>query len=120
MDRGRVNRPLRFYGLPTGQFLVVFVDSLVAASQKTPKPPPEVTAIPKKLRPNVYMRVLGALRQVPAATAFTLALLSDKIESSVFEIEEYPDLAMQLKLTRIPLILVNGAIGFGGVILPGQ
>ena len=67
----------------------------------------------------MHLRVVGSLQHPEsaraAATAFALALLSDKIDASVFAIEDCQDVAMQLQLTRIPLTLVNDRHGFPGV-----
>lgn len=116
---GEINRPLRFYGLPGGHFLAAIVDIIVAASMKPPPPPPELSSLIKKLRDPVQIRVLGSLRHPPsalaAATAFGLSLLSDKIDTSVFAIEDNPDLVQQLRLTQIPLTLVNDTRGFSGL-----
>ena len=117
---GEVNRPLRFYGYPGGAFLPMIVDLISAAgAAKRPTPRAEISALIKKLREPVQVRVLGSLQHPPsaqaAALAFGLSLLSDKITTSVYVIEDNPDLVMQLKLTRIPLTLVNDSRGFGGV-----
>jgi len=116
---GEVNRPLRFYGMPGGNFLPAIVDVIVAASAKPPTPPPELSALIKKLRRPVQIRVLGSLLHPPsaqaAATAFGLSLLSDKIATSVFALEDNPDLVQQLRLTRIPLTLVDDKRGFAGL-----
>lgn len=120
---GEVNRPLRFYGVPAGAYLSMLLDVIVGASAKAsakPAPPPqELTALVKKLRARVHLRVVGSFQHPDsaraAATAFALALLSDKIDASVFAIEDCQDVAMQLQLTRIPLTLVNDRHGFPGV-----
>ena len=116
---GEVNRPLRFYGMPGGTFLPAIVDIIVAASVKPPPPPPELSSLIKKLRDPVQIRVLGSLRHPhsaqAAATAFGLSLLSDKIATSVFAIEDNSDLIQQLRLTHIPLTLVDDKRGFAGL-----
>ena len=116
---GEVNRPLRFYGVPAGAYLSMLLDVIVGASAKPAAAPAELTTLIKKLRARVHLRVVGSLQHPEsaraAATAFALALLSDKIDASVFAIEDCQDVAMQLQLTRIPLTLVNDRHGFPGV-----
>jgi len=116
---GEVNRPLRFYGFPGGSYLPVLVDLIVAAAAKPPSPRSELSALLKKLRDPIQIRVLGSLQYPPAAqaaaTAFGLSLLSDKITSSAYIIEDCPDLVLKLKLAQVPLTLVNDARGFAGV-----
>ena len=116
---GEVNRPLRFYGVPGGAFLSILIDVIVGASAKPSAAPAELTALIKKLRARVHVRVVGSFQHPEsaraAATAFALALLSDKIDASVFTLEDCPDIAMKLQLTRIPLTLVNDRHGFPGV-----
>ncbi|PZC47105.1 MAG: hypothetical protein DK306_001273 [Chloroflexi bacterium] len=116
---GEVNRPVRLYGFPGGAFLPFLVDMIVAASKPPPTLPQDLKSAIKKLRDPVRVRVLGSMQHPhsaqAAATAFGLALLSDKIDASAFVIEDSPDIAMQLQLSRIPLTLVNDLRGFGGV-----
>ena len=116
---GEINRPLRFYGFPGGSFLPMIVDLLIASSAKPPAPPAELSALIKKLREPVRIRVFGSIQHPPTAlaarTAFGLSLVSDKITAATYLIEDNPDLVAQVKLTRIPLNLVNDKRGFAGV-----
>ncbi len=115
---GEVNRPLRFYGMPGGVLLWALIDAIVGASAKA-SAPAELTTLVKKLRGRVHVRVVGSFQHPEsaraAATAVALSLLSDKIDASVFTLEDSADIAMQLQLTRIPLTLVNDRYGFPGV-----
>ena len=92
---GEVNRPLRFYGVPGGAFLSILIDVIVGASAKPSAASAELTALIKKLRARVHLRVVGSFQHPEsaraAATAFALALLSDKIDASVFTLEDCPD-----------------------------
>ena len=116
--RGEVNRPLRYYGLPGGVFLPLLVHAIVAVSEKPPTPPAEVAAPLKRLRAPVHVRVVGSLRHPPSAqaalAAYGLGLASSKVQASVYDIEEFPELARQLKVDRLPLTIVNERSVFAG------
>ncbi len=117
--RGEVNRPLRFYGMPAGAFLPFFVQALMEASGKPPQPPQDVARTLKKLRSKVALRVFGSFAHPPSAEAagvvYGLALASPRVEATVYEIEEFPALAQQLGVKRIPTTLVAEQAGFAGV-----
>lgn len=116
---GEVNRPIRFYGMPGGMLLWALIDVIVGASGKPASVPTELTALLKKLRARVHARVLASFQHAEsaqaAATAASLSLLSDKIDASIYSLEDSADIAMQLQLTRIPLTIVNDNYGFAGV-----
>lgn len=117
--RGELNRPLRFYGLPAGTFLPLLLGAIIGASGKAPQPPAAVSRSLKKLRAPLHLRVFGSLTHDPsgmaATAAFGLALSSSKVDATVYQIDEFPALAQQLRITRIPMTFIDQRGGFAGV-----
>ena len=120
--RGEVNRPLRIIGMPAGYFLAVLLQALLYCSSPPPKPPSEITQVLKRLREPITLRVLGSIMHPASAdaamTAFSLALMSPRVEAVLFSLEEFSDMAQQAGVRRIPATLVGDTIGFSGVCAP--
>ena len=67
--RGELNRPLRFYGMPAGVFLPVFVQGIIRVGDRKQTAPPAVTQPLRKLRAPIRVRVFGAMSHEPSAGA---------------------------------------------------
>ncbi len=117
--RGEVNRPLRLYGMPGGVFLPLLVQTIVDAAGKPPQPPVDVARPLKKLRARAHLHVFGSLAQPPSAeaarTAYGVALVSSKVQVTVYVIEEFAELARRQGVERIPATFVNDRAAFAGV-----
>ena len=120
--RGEINRPLRIIGMPGGYFLAVLLQALLNCSSPPKKPPSEITQALKRLRAPITVRVLGSIMHAPSAdaamSAFSLALVSPRVEATLFSLEEFSDMAEQTGVRRIPATLVANTIGFSGVCTP--
>ena len=118
--RGEVNRPLRFFGLPGGALFPVFLQTLVDASVKSPTPAPEVARALKKLRKPVQLHVFGSLTDPhsgeAARLALRLAVVSPRVRTSVYAIEEFPELGEQFGVQAIPATVVDERLGLAGVV----
>ena len=118
--RGEVNRPLRFFGLPGGPFFPVFLQTMIDASARALTPAPEVARALKKLRRSMQLRVFGSLRDPhsgeAAALALRLAVVSPRVDTSVYVIEEFPALAERHTVQAIPAIVIDERLGLAGVI----
>ena len=118
--RGEVNRPLRFFGLPGGPFFPVFLQTMIDASARALTPAPEVARALKKLRRSMQLRVFGSLRDPHsgevAALALRLAVVSPRVDTSVYVIEEFPALAERHTVQAIPAIVIDERLGLAGVI----
>ena len=117
--RGELNRPLRFYGMPAGVFLPVFVQGIIRVGDRRRTAPPAITQSLHKLRSPIRVRVFGAMSHEPsagaAAAAWGLGLASAKVEASVYELTEFATLAAQLGVTQTPTTLVGERTAFAGV-----
>ena len=118
LRRGGGAPPLRYYGLPQGHFFEVLVE-VISAFPAPPRPPAALAEVLNRLTDTVSITVVGSLRQPAAAqavaSAYQLALFSDKVEATVIEIETFPDLLPQLGLAELPATIVEGKHGFSGV-----
>lgn len=117
--RGEINRPIRIVGMPGGIFMPLLIQSILSSAGKPPDPPSEMKTTLKKLRTTTLLRVIGSMMDPAlgdaAIAAIALSLLSDKIDATIFNLDEFPDLGMQLGLTHSPATVINDAHGFAGV-----
>lgn len=111
--------PLRYYGLPGALFFEVLVEVL-SAFPAPPSPPPPLAEVLNRLAEPLSITVIGSMRHPAAAqavaSAYQLALYSNKIEATVIEIETFPELVQQLGLRELPATIVAGTHGFAGVV----
>ena len=118
--RGETNRPLRLTGKPGGVFLSLLTQAILSLSAgKPPDPGGKLKATLKKLRTATDLRVVGAMMDPAtgdaAIAAWLLALISDKVEVWVYNLDEFPVLGTNMSLNRIPATLIGGRHGFAGV-----
>ena len=117
--RGEVNRPLHFYGLPRGFFLGTLVQAIMNTSSSRYTPPMNISTTLKKLRKNIQLRIFGSAQHPPSAeaanVAYNVALASPKVEASVYEVDEFKELASQLRIRSIPCTIVGDTTKFSGV-----
>ena len=118
LRRGGGAPPLRYYGLPAGHFFEVLVE-VISALPAPPSPPAALAEVLSRLTEPVSLVVIGSMRNPAAAqavaNAYQLALYSTRIETSVVEIETFPELVQQLNLRVLPSTIVAGTHGFAGV-----
>lgn len=121
--RGEINRPVRLMGMPGGVLLPLLVQAILSVSSKPSDPPGNVKATLRKLRKLRHLRVLGAMMDPAtgdaAVAAIALALASPRIEVSIYNLDEFPDLGMQIGLRHTPATLVDDH-GFAGVSSPSE
>lgn len=120
--RGELNRPLRFYGAPTGHLFVALIRGLVLASSREAKPSAQIARLLRKLRRRTRLRVLGSPLDPNAGQAaliaYSAALLSPKLEADVFTLEEFPEIARSSGVRATPTTFVGDGVGFAGVVEP--
>ncbi len=116
--RGEINRPVRIVGMPGGIFMPLLIQAILSTSAKPPEPPAAIKTPLKKLRNATQIRVVGSMMDPAlgdaAIAAISLSLLSDKIDVTVFNLDEFPDLGMQLGLTHSPATVIDDQHGFAG------
>ncbi len=118
LRRGGGAPPLRYYGLPQGLFFEVLVE-VISAFPAPPAPSAALAEVLDRLTDTVSLTVIGSLRHPAAAqavaSAYQLALFSNKVEATVIEVETFPELVQELGLGELPTTIVAGQHGFSGV-----
>ncbi|MPZ50156.1 MAG: hypothetical protein GEU75_12815 [Dehalococcoidia bacterium] len=109
--RGAANRPLRFFGLPSGPQFPNLVEIMVdAARGKVALLPDTVTQL-RKLKTDVRLQVFVTTTcphsPLMVRTAARFALQSVRIKLDIIEIEEYPVLFQQYGIPAVPATLIG-------------
>ena len=116
--RGQTNRPLRFFGLPSGGQFPVIIDSMIdAASGKVDLLPESVRTL-RKLKTDVKLQVLvtPTCAHSPAVVrlAYKLALQSVRIKLDVIEAVEFPQLTTRINLRATPTTVIDDKMAIPG------
>ncbi len=118
--RGPSNRPLRFFGLPAGNLLPSFIETILGVSRQQAIVAPETATQLKKLKDDVSITVYvtPGCPHSPAVvhTAFRLAHASSHIAASAVEIGEFPRIVQQLGIQAVPLIAIDGHPAVAGAV----
>ncbi|HLF77855.1 MAG TPA: thioredoxin family protein [Dehalococcoidia bacterium] len=116
--RGQTNRPLRFFGLPSGNQFPVLIETLIEASTGKVDLQPETQRQLRKLKTDVRLQVLvtpTCQHSPPVAhLAYKLALQSVRIKVDVIEAVEFPSLATRLALRATPTLYIEDKLAIPG------
>ena len=120
--RGELNRPLRFYGAPNGHLLVAMIRAMVLASTRQAKPSVAMKRTLKKLRRPTRLRLLGSSHDPNAGqaalAACAAALLSPKLQTDIFAIEEFAEIGARSGVTSLPALFVDDEFAAAGLVEP--
>ncbi len=120
--RGELNRPLRFYGAPNGHLLVAMIRAMVLASTRQAKPSVQMKRRLSKLRRPTRLRLLGSALDPNAGqaalAACAAALLSPKLQTDVFAIEEFAEIGARSGVTALPALFVDDRLAAAGLVEP--
>ena len=120
--RGELNRPLRFYGAPNGHLLVAMIRAMVLASTRQAQPSVQMKRMLGKLRRPSRLRLLGSAHDANAGqaalAACAAALLSPKLQTDVFAIEEFAEIGARSRVTALPALFVDDQFVAAGLIEP--
>ncbi len=109
--RGKTNRPLRFFGMPTGTQFVPFIETLIEASKGAGSLLPETQRLLRRIRSEVRLQVFvvpSCLNSPDVAfAAFRFALHNVKIKVDVIEATEFPSLVQRYDVRATPTIVIN-------------
>ena len=120
--RGELNRPLRFYGAPNGHLLVAMIRAMVLASTRQSKPAVKMKRLLGKLRRPTRLRLLGStadpMAGQAALAACAAALLSPKLQTDVFAIEEFAEIGARSGVTALPTLFIDDRLFAAGLVEP--
>jgi glutaredoxin-like protein len=109
--RGQSNRPVRFYGIPSGTQFPGFIDTVIDSTRSAVDLRPETGRQLKKLKDDVLLQVFvtPVCRNSPqtARTALRLGLFSSRINAEVIEATEYPSQIQRHGLRGTPATVVG-------------
>ena len=116
--RGVTNRPVRYFGLPSGTEFPAFVDLIVEASQGTAALKPPTVRQLKKLKSDVKLQVLVTTgcpySPLMTRTAVRFGLQSPRFKVDVIEIGEFPALIQRYGLRAVPTTIIQDKVGLPG------
>ncbi len=120
--RGELNRPIRFYGAPNGHLLVAMIRAMVLASTRQAKPSVAMKRALGKLRRPTRLRLLGSAMDAHAGQAALAAcaatLLSPKLQTDVFAIEEFSKIGARSGVTALPALFIDDQLFAAGLVEP--
>ncbi len=120
--RGELNRPLRFYGAPNGHLLVAMIRAMVLASTRQAKPSAQMKRALGKLRRPTRLRLLGSVMDPnsgqAALAACAASLLSAKLQTDVFAIEEFTEIAARSGVNAVPALFIDDRLFAAGLVEP--
>jgi glutaredoxin-like protein len=118
--RGQTNRPIRFFGLPSGAQFPGFIETLVDASRGAVDLLPDTVKQLRRLKSDINLQVLmtPACQYSPPVvrTATKLALQSVRIKVEIIEIAEFPALVRQYGVRSTPTTVIQEKIVLPGAI----
>jgi glutaredoxin-like protein len=116
--RGQTNRPVRYFGLPTGTEFVGFVDTLVDAATGKVELRPETVRQLRKLKNDLKLQlfITTSCQYCPALVriAAKLALQSNRIKLDIVEVAEFPALMQRYNLRVAPTIVIDDEVTLPG------
>ncbi len=120
--RGAINRPVVYYGFPTGNVFPVLLETTVMASGAPPELAPLVRRRLKRLKRRVRVRVYVA-PTAPYCTeqallAAVLGLGNQHIRAEIVEVLEFPELARAHDIHAVPATVIDDKPALLGLIEP--
>jgi len=116
--RGQTNRPIRYYGVPSGTGFPGFIETLLDAARGTATLQPKTTQQLRKLKSEVHLQVMTTptcqYSPYVARTAAKMALLNNRVHLDVVEIAEFPQMAQRYGLRATPTTVVNDEAALPG------
>ena len=113
-------RTLRFYGLPLGYALPVFIESIKAAARGATRLSVNTRKQLRQIDKPVHMQVFTAPGSEVSAgmglLGYAMAVESPFVAVDVIEAEEFPDLARRYGLRQVPLTIINEFSTIAGMV----
>jgi alkyl hydroperoxide reductase subunit AhpF len=117
--RGPANRPVRFFGFPSGTIFPTFVDSIIDVSQTAPGLQPDTVKQLRKLKTDLKLQVLVTTTcpysPTEMRTAIRFGLQTVRLKVDVIEIAEYPEIGRRLGIRAAPTTLIGEELMLPGL-----
>jgi glutaredoxin-like protein len=118
--RGQANRPLRYFGMPSGAQWPGFVETLFETASGIVQLKPETVQALRKLRTDVTLKLLVTPScphsAIMTRLAFKLGLHSVRVKVDVIEVAEFPEVIAQVGAPVVPVTVINDAFATPGVL----
>lgn len=109
---------MRYFGMPTGRQLSVFVSALIRAASRTSPLKLEtrrrIRRLPKGAHIQVFVVPDSEHCPETAINAFAMAAESPKVTTDVIEVGTFPELLDVHNIRGVPLTVINGRVSFAG------
>lgn len=110
----------RFYGLPLGYQLPVFIDSIKAVSRGATRlsvnTRKQLRRINRPVHLQVFVTPASEVSAGMALLAHAMAVESKQVIADVIEAEEFPELARKYGLRQVPLTIINEFATVAGMV----
>ena len=110
----------RFYGLPLGYQLPVFIESVKAVSRGTTRlsltTRKQLRRVSRPVHLQVFVTPGSEISAGMALLAHAMAVESPHITADVIEAEEFPDLARRYGVRQVPLTIINEFATVAGMV----
>ncbi len=110
----------RFYGLPLGYELPVFVDSIKALSRGATRlsvnSRKQLRRVNRPVQLQVFVTPGSEVSAGMALLAHAMAIESSHITADVIEAEEFPELARRYGVRQVPLTIINELATCSGMV----
>lgn len=111
---------VRFYGLPLGYELPVFIESLKSVSRGATRLSVNTRKELRKVNRPVHLQVFvtpgSEVSAGMALLAYSMAVESAHITTDVIEAEEFPDLTRRYGVRQVPLTIINEIATVNGMV----
>ncbi len=110
----------RFYGLPLGYQLPVFIDSIKAVSRGATRlsvnSRKQLRRVNRPVQLQVFVTPSSEVSAGMALLAHAIAVESRQITADVIEAEEFPELARRYGVRQVPLTIINEFATVAGMV----
>lgn len=114
----------RFYGLPLGYELPVFIESLKSVSRGATRlsvnTRKQLRRVNRPVRLQVFVTPGSEVSAGMALLAHAMAVECAHVTADVIEAEEFPDLARRYGVRQVPLTVINEIATVNGMVSEGE
>jgi glutaredoxin-like protein len=109
--RGQTNRPLRFFGLPSGHQFGAFIEALIETASGIFNLQEQTRRTLRRLKSDVRLQILAApdcpYSASMAQFAYRLGLYNLRVKVSVIEVLEFPPIIQRYAVRAVPVTVID-------------